>query len=170
MEERTDPRLMRPAPHHLPVEETFDDVAQVIDLRRLEERAAGYRGDDVETDRSKTSVYIRASGDAATVVAMPAAKQRPAKPVAEPSRATRRTQPLRRQETPGPTIRRSHTTQRLMLPAVGAHGFAELEPTQFIPRARPLAWPSPSGWALVGMAVVTLLSVGACAALILLRI
>jgi len=168
MEERTDPRITRRARHHVPVEESFEDVAQVIDLRALEQHHASYRGDDVETDRSKTSVYIRPSGTAETLAAMPAAMRRAEAP-AQPERR-RHAQVSRRAETPGPTIRRSHATKRLVLPAVGARAYAELEPTQFILRARPLAWPSPGMWALFGMGIVTLLSIGACAALILLRI
>lgn len=168
MEERTDPRITRRVRHHVPVEESFEDVAQVIDLRALEERAAGYRGDDVETDRSKTSVYVRPCPEAPTVAAIPAVLHR-SEPRTEPAR-THRTQPVHRAESAGPTIRRSHTTQRLVLPAVGTRAYADLEPTQFIPRARPLAWPSPGMWALFGMGVVTLLSVGACAALVLMRI
>lgn len=168
MEERTDPRITRRAQHHVPVGESFEDVVQVIDLRALEEHAASYRGDDVETDRSKTAIYVRPSAHAATVAAVPAVMR--GRDASTKTDRPRRVHPSRRPEVPGPTIRSTRATQRLVLPAVGARAYADLEPTQLISRARPLAWPSPGMWALFGMAVVTLLSVGACAALVLMRI
>jgi len=176
MDERTDPRIMRRAPTHASGD-AFDDVARIIDLRTLEggrtlvatptakaSRGAaggGYRGDDVETDRSRTTPFVRRPREAGAKPEATAAAGAAAGAAAATASATAAA-------TPSPTIRRTRqpATERLVLPAVRRR-FDEIEPTLFIPRARPLAWPTPAAWALMGMAILTLLSMGACAALVL---